>query len=126
MVRLLFLPEEWGTDGKFSSRVRRLKRKYPQIRSLLIMPYLTNEFNTYKDYYIQSYDDIVVPEELMGIHYKSAIGKRNRWMVDRSEIVIDCTYRDYGGASPAVKYAMRKNKKVIPIIKKLMSASPRY
>ena len=116
---VVFLTGGMGeTDGKFSSCVRRLKRKYPHIRLLLIMPYLTNELNTYKDYYISSFDDIIIPEELMGTYYKSAIGKRNRWMVDHSEIVIDCTYRDYGGAYTAIKYALRKNKKVISIIKK--------
>lgn len=105
-------------DGKFSSCVRQLKRKYPNIKLLLIMPYLTNELNTSKDYYISAYDDIVIPEELIGVHYKSAIGKRNRWMVDHCDIVIDCTYRDFGGAYTAIKYALRKGKKVIPIIKK--------
>lgn len=48
------------------------------------------------------YDDIVLPEQLMGVHYKSAITKRNKWIIEKSEYIIDCTYRDFGGAYNAV------------------------
>ena len=71
-------------DGMCSSAVRRAKRNYPnkQISLELILPYLTQELNENKSYYEISYDDVVVPIELAGVHYKSAITKRNRWMVD--------------------------------------------
>ncbi|MDD6881037.1 MAG: DUF1273 domain-containing protein [Firmicutes bacterium] len=64
-------------DGMCSSAVRRAKRNYPnkQISLELILPYLTQELNENKSYYEISYDDVVVPIELAGVHYKSAITK---------------------------------------------------
>lgn len=60
-----------------------MKRKYPglSIRLVLVIPYMTHQLNRDKEYYEASYDDIVIPSELIGIHYKAAIKKRNRWMV---------------------------------------------
>lgn len=105
------------TDGKFSSIVRGLKRNYKQIELVLIKPYFSGELNTNKDYYEIMYDDVVIPDELAGCHYKSAITKRNRWMIEKCDFVIDCTYRDFGGAVDAIKYAKRANKTVIDIKK---------
>lgn len=105
------------TDDKFSSIVRSLKKTYPHIRLVLIKPYFSNELNTNKYYYSYTYDDIVIPEELAGCHFKSAITKRNKWMIDHSDFVIDCTYRDFGGAVDAITYAHRCNKTIFKIKK---------
>ena len=93
------------TDGKFSSIVRGLKLTYKQIKLVLVKPYFSGELNTNKEYYEIMYDDVIIPDELAGCHYKSAITKRNRWMIDECDYVIDCTYRDFGGAVNAIKYA---------------------
>lgn len=58
-------------------------------------------------------DDIVVPMELMGVHYKAAIKKRNRWMVDQADKILAYIYRDFGGAFDTVKYAYRMGKPVL-------------
>lgn len=114
----LFMTSGIGqTDGKFSSIVRGFKRNYKQIELILIKPYFSGELNTNKEYYEIMYDDVVIPDELAGCHYKSAITKRNRWMIDKCDFVIDCTYRDFGGAVDAIKYAKRANKTVIEIKK---------
>ena len=105
------------TDGKFSSVVRELKHRYKQIELVLVKPYFSGELNTNKEYYEIMYDDVIIPDELAGCHYKSAITKRNRWMIDRSDFIIDCTYRDFGGAVDAIKYAKRTNKTVLEIKK---------
>ena len=105
------------TDGKFSSIVRGLKQRYKQIELVLVKPYFSGELNTNKEYYEIMYDDVIIPDELAGCHYKSAITKRNRWMIDRSDFIIDCTYRDFGGAVDAIKYAKRTNKTILEIKK---------
>lgn len=78
-----------GSMGEFdklcSAAVRRAIRKYSD-RSIclnVVVPYLAQELNKEKEYYEQFYDDIIVPDEIAGIHYKSAITKRNRWMVEQ-------------------------------------------
>jgi hypothetical protein len=51
------------------------------------------------------YDDVIIPDVLAGVHPKSAITKRNRWMVENSDFIIAYVLRDHGGAYSAVKYA---------------------
>lgn len=102
-------------DGMCSSAVRRAKKKYPakQISLELVLPYLTQELNENKSYYETSYDDIIVPIELAGVHYKSAITKRNRWMVEKSNYLIAFVYRDFGGAFTTLRYAEKKGLQII-------------
>ncbi len=102
-------------DGMCSSAVRRAKKKYASCRiSLeLVLPYFSQELNTNKEYYEQSYDNVLIPSELAGVHYKSVITKLNHWMVDESEYVICYVYRNFGGAYTTMKYAKKKEKRVI-------------
>ena len=97
-------------DGSFSAAVRGLKRKYPEIKLILIKPYFSNELNTNKEYYEYTYDDVVIPDVLVGVHPKSAITKRNRWMVENSDFIVTYVRRDHGGAFEAKKYAAKLDK----------------
>ena len=69
--------------------------------------------NTDRTPYAELYDDIIIPPEIIGIHYKAAIKARNRWMVDNSDLIICYIIRNYGGAADAVKYARHKEKRII-------------
>ena len=102
-----------GFDSLFSSIVRSCKTHHKNIRLVLVKPYFSNELNSNKEFYECFYDDIIIPEEIAGCHYKSAITKRNRWMVDQSDVVISGVYREYGGAYDTINYAERNNKKII-------------
>ena len=55
-------------DSLFSSAVRSAKKVYPHIKLIGVKPYLTNDINTDKDYYTALYDDIIIPDDLAGIH----------------------------------------------------------
>ena len=97
-------------DSLFSSAVRKAKRNYPNIKLICVKPYMTKEINESGDYLYSLYDDIIIPTELADIHPKSAIIKRNRLLVDWSEIVIGYIKRQYGGAYTALKYARSQRK----------------
>lgn len=102
-------------DNMGASAVRAAKRRHLEkhITLALVLPYLSNRLNRDKEYYRLYYDQIMIPDELDTIHYKAAIQERNRWMVDRSDVVIAYVCRDFGGALTTVKYAKRQKKKVI-------------
>lgn len=108
-----------GNDGQFdgmcSSAVRRAKRKYKnkKISLHLVLPYFSQELNEQQDYYKSSFDDVVIPMKLAGVHYKSAITKRNRWMVDESAYLIAYVCRDFGGAYTTLHYAEKQKKQII-------------
>jgi len=99
-------------DGKFATTVRAMKRTYKDIELILVCPYLTQELNRDKEWYELNYDSILIPSELDGIHYKSAIKARNRWMVDNSDYIVSYVYREFGGAYDAVKYAKKQGKEI--------------
>ncbi len=102
-------------DKTFASVVRKIKIRYKDISLILVKPYFSGELNTNKKYYESMYDDVIIPDTVLGIHPKAAITKRNRWLVENSDIIISFVHRDYGGAFEAVKYANRLNKRVINI-----------
>ena len=56
-------------DSLFSSAVRRAKKDHPHIKLICVKPYMTNDVNTNRDYYAAMYDDVIIPDELAGIHY---------------------------------------------------------
>ena len=76
---------------------------------------MTNEINNQGEYLYTLYDDIVIPTELAGVHYKAAITKRNQWMIQKSDLVIIYAKRNYGGAYTAKLYAERLGKPIILI-----------
>lgn len=102
-------------DVQFTSAVRRAKKRYPNIKLYLVKPYMLQSLNKDKDYYEDNFDDIIIPQELMGAHPKSAITQRNRWIVDNSNYIIAFIPRGFGGAYKAVKYAEKQNKTIISL-----------
>lgn len=117
-VRVFYTGGMGEFDELFARTVRSMKRECPSLRLVLVAPYLTERLNMDKAFYEAIYDEILIPAELDGVHPKAAIGLRNRWMVDRSDIVIAALYRDFGGAMEAVRYAERIGKIVCKIKKK--------
>ena len=133
-VRVFYTGGMGEFDELFARTVRSMKRECPSLRLVLVMPYLTRELSTGKQrygaayggqiaratydgpghgWYEALYDEILIPAELEGVHPKAAIGLRNRWMVDRSDIVIAALHRDFGGAAEAVWYAHAIERTVI-------------
>ncbi|MBE6639507.1 MAG: DUF1273 domain-containing protein [Ruminococcaceae bacterium] len=105
-------------DLQFAKAVRELKCQYPYIELVLIKPYFTNDLNTNKVYYESMYDSVLIPDVLMGVHYKSAIKLRNRWMIERCDCVLVYVNREFGGAYDALKYARKQGKTVIHLSQK--------
>lgn len=117
----LFLTGGMGQfDGMASGAVRAAKRRHSEkhIALVLVLPYMSNRMNTNKEYYRFYYDQIIIPEELDTAYYKAAIRCRNRWMVDRADIVIAYICRDFGGALGTVRYAQKQGKPVINLLEK--------
>ena len=99
-------------DSLFSSAVRKAKKVYSHIKLICVKPYFTNDINTNREYYAELYDDIIIPDEIAGVHPKAAIKARNCWMIDNSDIVLIYTVRNFGGAYEAKKYAERFRKNI--------------
>ncbi|MBO5089732.1 MAG: DUF1273 family protein [Clostridia bacterium] len=97
-----------GFDRKCALAVFKLKNIFPQIKNVLVIPYLT--FNVFdKDIF----DEIIFPENFENYHFKAAIPKRNKYMVNHSDIAICCINHGWGNAVKTYEYAQNKNLKII-------------
>lgn len=88
--------------------VKNFKNKYPNINSVLFIPYIN--FNRYEK---ELYDFVKYPP-IEFIPKKYAILARNRYMVLHSDIVISYVTHN-GGAMKTLEYAEELNKKIIKI-----------
>ena len=110
-----------GAMGEFDAlcagAVRSLKQRHKDknITLVMVLPYMQQKINEYREYYETAYDEILIPIELAEVHYKQAITARNRWLVDHSDYLIACVWRDFGGAYNTLKYAKKQHKKIFLI-----------
>lgn len=104
-----------GRDGEFdifaSSVIKRAKKTFGQekLSLSLVLPYIKKDMDFFEKYY----DDIIIPESLGRCHPKEAIYKRNKWMVEQSNILICYVEKNSGGAYKALEYAKKLNKRFI-------------
>ena len=104
-----------GRNGEFdeyaASIIKSAQHEYGVVNSdlTLVLPYPVADIFYYQDYY----DSIHLPESVEGSHPKSAITKRNRWMVDRADLVIVDVEKSHGGAYNAMRYAEKMHTHVI-------------
>ncbi len=99
-------------DKMCESAVRTLKWQNERIKLYLIAPYMKSGFNKDREYYEMLYDEIIIPD-LGDIHYKRAIGARNKWMAEQADIMLCHVVRTDGGAYKTYSYAKRLNKRLI-------------
>lgn len=83
-----------------------LRKKYPQIESVLVLAYPGRAVSA------EHYDRTMYPE-IEGGPMRFAITRRNRRLVDNSDVLIAYVILDSGGAAVIRRYATRKNKRVI-------------
>lgn len=114
-VHLFFTGDMGKFDNEFSICVNTLKQKNRDVKLILIKPYFSDRLNTEKDYYTSKFDDIIIPEEICNCHFKSAITKRNEWIVRQSAFVLSGVFKEYGGSYNAIKYAEKQNKTIIDL-----------
>ena len=96
-----------GGNGEYdqmaASVVFELKRKYPKIKSILVLPYANKLIDT------RLYDGILYPD-MEGISKQYAIIYRNHWMIDWADVVVSYVEHEWGGAYKTLTYAKSKKK----------------
>ena len=112
-----FVEFQIGRNGEFdivvASCIKRVQKSFGKQNSAmtLVLPYPVADMEYYEKYY----DSIFIPEEAERAHFKSAIQKRNEWLVKNSELIIAYVHRDTGGAAKALKIAEMTRVKIIRI-----------
>ena len=101
-----FLLGNYGQFDMLCARVvGRLRKKYPQIKSVLVIPYLNREYDA------ELYD-IVEYAPLEKVPKRFCISKRNEYMVKKADVVVTYVKHEWGGAAKTLEFAKRKKKTV--------------
>ena len=93
-------------DSMAASVVREMKKQFPYIQGILVLPYLDSTLDT------SGYDGTTYPP-LENVPRRFAIVKRNEWMVREAEVLVACVLYEWGGAYKTLQYARRKKKEII-------------
>ncbi len=102
-----FLFGGYGEFDLLSARmIKQFKKKYPNIKSVLVVPYLDNDWDR------ELYDCSEYPP-IENVPRRFAIIKRNEYMVNIADIVIAYVKFKTGGAWKTYSFATRKRKEVI-------------
>ena len=79
-----------GRNGEFdvyaAALVKHAQREFGKENNdiTLVLPYYVSDLEYYEKYY----DDIIIPETVYGSHPKRAITLKNRWMVEKADLII--------------------------------------
>lgn len=113
-----------GRNGEFdecaAAAIKRVQKEVGKENNemILVLPYRVANLESYEAYY----DSIMIPAAVYGVHPKSAITRKNRWVIEQSDLVIVCVERDEGGAYQAMKYAEKLKKRVVNLKKMLFDS----
>lgn len=100
-----FLGGYGSFDRIAATVVWELKKEYPNIESILVLPYLDRDVDASK------YDSTTYPP-LENVPRRFAISKRNRWMVENAAVILADVSHGWGGAAQMLEYAIKKKKTV--------------
>lgn len=107
-VELFYVGNHGRFDAVVRSVLREAARQYPHIRYAVVLSAMpTGQEET---------SDTMLPEGIEKIHPRYAIDWRNNWMLCRSEYVVICISRAWGGAAKWADRARRAGKNVIAIV----------
>ena len=97
-----------GFDVLCARLVHELKKDYPYIKNFAVIPYLTHKIDR-EEYF----DEIIYPEGFEKYHFKAAIPKRNKYLVENSCAAVCYVAHDWGGAAKTLEMAYKNNVRVI-------------
>lgn len=95
-------------DWMCAHQVYELKKRYPEIRNYLIIPYLTFSIREQK-----YFDEIIYPDGFEKYHFKAAIPARNKYLIDNASYAICYVTHSWGGAAQTYQKALKKGLTVI-------------
>ena len=108
----LFLGGYGSFDHFCRSCAAKYKRTHPNVRLVLVTPYITLSYQkTHLEDARALYDEILYPE-LENVLPRHAITYRNRYMVEQADIVVAYIVNRSSGAYQTYRHAVRKKKEI--------------
>lgn len=110
-----------GRDGEFdllaACVVRRVKNKTGHKNSslTLVLPYATKHFHDNEKEYFEYFDDVKILSESDERRIKGGLRLRNKYLADRSDMVICYVESDKDSAYQAEKYAESLKRRIVNV-----------
>ena len=106
-----------GRNGEFdimvASIIKSIQRDVGTYNNslILVLPYPVADYESYEEYY----NEVLIPYELNNVHFKAAIGKRNEWIINNSDLLIMHVIREAGNSAKCKRKAEKIGMKIINI-----------
>ncbi len=97
-----------GFDKLCARLVYELKIVYPHIHNYAVIPYLTHKIDR-----SEYFDEIIYPDGFEKYHFKAAIPKRNKYLVDNSGTAVCYVTHGWGGAAKTLEMAYKAGVRII-------------
>ena len=105
-----------GNHGDFDrmtrSLLRELSAQYPHIRYAVVLAYLPRKRDEFDQ---RDWSDTMLPEGIERVPPRFAISWRNRWMIDRADIVVTYITHGWGGAAQFAELAEKRGKSIVKL-----------
>ena len=104
-----------GGYGAFDEFARIIAKQFQKEHKNSILFFVSPCLNErYIEMHKEGYDEILYPE-IEKVPHRYAISARNKWMVDKADIIIVFIAHNWGGAFSAYMYAKAKMKRIIEL-----------
>ena len=105
-----YVGNQGGFDSMVYSELKKLAEIYPHIAYSVVLAYMPGKK---QDYEFVDYEHTLYPDGLESVPPRFAIEKRNKIMLERSDIVVTYVRTSFGGAAKFKEFAEKKKKQVI-------------
>ena len=105
-VRQFYLGREGRFDSYAFCALKALRARYPDIVCTRVLAYLPEGKR-------EGAEESVYPEGMENVPPRYAIDRRNRWMLERADMVVCYVQHSFGGAARYVRLATKQGKEVI-------------
>lgn len=102
-----------GNNGKFDVMVYRQLEELSQIYPItysIVLAYLPVEKNKYFDF-----TNTIYPEGIETVPKRFAISRRNKWMIQRADVVVTYVTNNFGGAYQFKSIAEKEGERIIEL-----------
>lgn len=103
----IFLLGGYGRFDRLAAyEVRKLRKSFLNIEDVLVLPSLHTKMDS------SEYCSTIFPP-LENVPPRFAISHRNRWMIEKADVLVAYVTHDWGGAATSLHFAEKKGKRVI-------------
>ena len=108
----IYLGEYGGFDSFAYDCCKKYKKNHPNVSLVFVTPYMTLEYQkNHLEYQKTRFDSIIYPE-IEDRPLRFAISYRNKYMVEKADLVIAFVSNSHGGAYATYKHAKRCGKEI--------------